>query len=233
MIDQRGLAGIGAPDDGHADRPLGEIFKLDDLVVVELLRLVDGLGHQPPQGIVEIAQALAMLGRDLDRVAQAQRVGFHRAGVALLALALVGDQHHRLVGAAREIGKGAIVRRQAGACIDHEHQGVGKSDRNLGLFLHPRGQRALGALVEARSVDEREFEIAETSLAFPAVAGDAGFVIDQRKLLPDQPIEQRRFSDIGPADNGNREGHKRSVRALRAYPAKVCSGLAIRIRADY
>ena len=29
---------------------------------------------------------------------------------------------------------------------------------------------------------------------------------------PDQPIEQRRFSDIGPADNGNREGHKGSQR---------------------
>ena len=50
-----------------------------------------------------------------------------------------------------------------------------------------------------------EFEIAETPLALAAVAGDAGLVIDQRELLPDQPVEQRRFSDIGPADDGNRE----------------------------
>src|SRR5260370_38496148 len=154
-----------------------------------------------------------MLGRDLDRFAQAQRVSFHRAGIALLALALVGDQYHRLVGAARKIGKGAIVRRQPGARVDHEHQGVGEADRGLGLFLHPRGQRALGALVEARGIDDREFEIAETALSFAAVARDAGLVIHQRKLLSDQPIEQRRFSDIGPADNGNRKGHKRSRRA--------------------
>ena len=105
-----------------------------------------------------------MLGRNLDRLAEAQRVGFHRAGIALLALALVGDQHHRLVGAAREIGKAAIVRRQPGARVDHEHQGIGKRDRGLGLLLHPRGQRALGALVEAGGVDQREFEIAETPL---------------------------------------------------------------------
>jgi len=93
-----------------------------------------------------------------------------------------------------KIGEGAIVRRQPGARVDHEHQRVGKPDRDLGLFLHPRGQRALGAFVEAGGIDEREFEIAEMPLAFPAIAGDAGFVVDQRQLLSDQPVEQRRFS---------------------------------------
>ena len=44
-------------------------------------------------------------------------------------------------------------------------------------------------------------------LALAAVARDAGLVIDQRKLLPDQAVEQRRFADIGPADDGDREGH--------------------------
>ena len=57
-----------------------------------------------------------------------------------------------------------------------------------------------------------EFEIAEPRLALAAVARHAGLVIDQRELLPDQPVEQRRFADIGPADDGNREGHERSVR---------------------
>ena len=214
MIDQRGLAGIGAADDGHAYRPLRQILiGFDDVVIVELLALVRGLRHQGAQRVVEIAEALAVLGRNLDRFAETQRVGFHRAGIALLALALVGDQNHRLVGAAREIGKGAIVRRQPGARVDHEHQGVGEADRGFGLLLHPRGQRALGALVEARGVDHGEFEIAKARRAFAAVAGDAGFVVDQRELLPDQPVEQRRFSDIGPADNGNRKGHKRSRRA--------------------
>ena len=148
-----------------------------------------------------------MLGGNLDGVAEAERVGFHRAHLAMLALALVGDQHHRLVGAAGEIGKGAVVRRQAGAGVDHEHQRVGKADRGFGLLLHPRRQRALGALVEARGIDDGEFEIAEPRLALAAIAGDAGLVIDQRELLSDQPVEQRRLSDIGPADDGNRKGH--------------------------
>jgi hypothetical protein len=121
--------------------------------------------------------------------------------------------------------------------VDHEHQRVGKGNRDFGLFLHPRGQRALGALVEAGGIDEGEFEIAQTPFALAAVAGDAGLVIDQRQLLSDQPIEQRRFSDIGPADNGNRERHKRSVRPWRLFSKKACSGLRTRIcgkiRADY
>jgi hypothetical protein len=81
------------------------------------------------------------------------------------------------------------------------------------LLLHPRGQRPLCARIEARGVDHGEFEIAKARRALPAVAGHAGFVVNQRKLLPDQPIEQRRFSDIGPADNGDRKGHERSRRA--------------------
>ena len=219
MIDQRGLAGIGTADNGDPDRPLREILiGFDDVVIVEFLALLDRLRHQRAQRVVEIAEALAMLGRNLDRIAKPERIGFHRAGIALPALALVGDQNHRLVGAAREIGKGAVVRRQTRARVDHEHQGIGKPDRGLGLLLHPRGQRTLGALVEARGIDDGEFEIAETPLALAAVAGDAGLVIDQRELLSDQPVEQRRFSDIGPADNGNGEGgHQRSVRLTRVF----------------
>ena len=214
MIDQRGLARIGAADNGDPNGPLRRPpILLDHLVIVELFALVDGRGHQRTQRVIEIAQALAMFGRDLDRLAKPQRVSFHRAGIALLALALVGDENHGLVGAAREVGKGAIVRRKPCARVDHKHQGVGEADRRFRLLLHSRGQRALGALVEASSIDDGEFEIAKTRLTFAAVARDTGFVIDERELLPDQPIEQRRFSDIGPADNGNRERHRRSVRA--------------------
>ena len=165
MIDQRGFAGIGAADDGHANRPLRQILVgIDHVIVVEFLRLLDRLRHQHPQRVVEIAEALAVLGGNLDRLAEAQRVGFHRAGFAVLAFAFVRHQHHRLVGAAREIGERTIVRREAGARIDHEHQRVGETDRGFGLLLHPRGQRTLRALVEACGIDDGEFEIAEPRL---------------------------------------------------------------------
>ena len=46
---------------------------------------------------------------------------------------------------------------------------------------------------------------ANAALALAAIAGDAGQVVDQRQLPPDQPVEQRRLADIGPADDGDRE----------------------------
>ena len=88
-------------------------------------------------------------------------------------------------------------------------------------LLHPGGQRSLGALIKTGGIDQGEFEIAETSLAFTPVAGNTGLVIHQRKLLPDQPIEQRGFSDIGPADDCNRKGHERSVRPRARMPQSM------------
>ncbi len=101
-----------------------------------------------------------MLGRNLDRLAETERVGLHGAGFAMLALALVGEQQHRLVGAAGEIGEGAVVRRQSGAGVDHEKQGVRQFDRGFRLLLHARRERTLGALVETCGVDDGKFEVA-------------------------------------------------------------------------
>ena len=80
---------------------------------------------------------------------------------------------------------------------------VGCADRRLGLRPHAGGERALGTLVEAGGIDHGEVEVAEPACAFAAVARHAGRIVDQRELLADQPVEQRRFADIGPADNGD------------------------------
>ena len=66
---------------------------------------------------------------------------------------------------------------------------------------------ALG-LVETGRIDGEAYAAGEMGLALAAIAGDARLVIDKRQLLPNQPVEQRRLADIGPADNGNRKGHK-------------------------
>ena len=112
MIDQRRLAGIGPADDGDADRTRRGLLLRQRLVVLGFIFL-DRLRHQLAQRVIELAHALAVLGRDLDGIAEAEREGLHRAGIAMLAFALVGDQQHRLVGLAGEIGEGAIVGRQA------------------------------------------------------------------------------------------------------------------------
>ena len=50
-------------------------------------------------------------------------------------------------------------------------------------------------------IDDPEIEPEQVRVALSPVTGDAGQVIDQRQLLADQAVEQRRFADIGSADD--------------------------------
>ena len=47
----------------------------------------------------------------------------------------------------------------------------------------------------------------EKTFGFAPVAGDARGVVHQRQPPADQLVEQRRFADIGPADDGDGQGH--------------------------
>ena len=97
----------------------------------------------------------------------------------------------------------AVRAGQAGARVDHEQHGVAIVQRRLGLRAHAAGQRGRVALLQARGVDNGEVEVAEARLALAPVARDAGLVVDQRELAADEPVEQRRLADVGPADDGD------------------------------
>ena len=47
----------------------------------------------------------------------------------------------------------------------------------------------------------------EPRLALAPVAGDAGTVVDERQLPADEPVEERRFADVRPSDDGDRGRH--------------------------
>ncbi len=148
-----------------------------------------------------------MLGGDRDRLAEPERERLQHAGLAVAALALVGDDDGVASGAARQLGEGAVRRRQPGAGVDHEQQDIGFGDGGLGLGPHA-ALEALGlGLFKAGRVDDAEFEMAEPAVALAAVAGDAGAVVDQRQALADEAVEERRLADIRTADNGDGEGH--------------------------
>ena len=165
---------------------------------------------------IEIGEPLAMLGRDRDRIAEAEPIGLDEAGFRRPALALVGDQDRRLAGPAHQIGKGAVGRRRSGARVDQEEHRVGGGDGGLGLRLHAAGEAFGGGLIEAGGVDHREGEIADPRAPFAPVAGDAGAVVHQGETLADQAIEQRRLADVRRADNGDREAHERPKARSRA-----------------
>ena len=69
--------------------------------------------------------------------------------------------------------------------------------------------RALVAFFEPGGVDDGEAQIGEFCVAFAPIARHARRVVDQRQLPTDQPIEQRRFADVRPADDRDFGGHGR------------------------
>ena len=166
-----------------------------------------------------------MLGRERDRIAEAEPEGLVGLQVAGPALGLVGQQDHGLARPAHEVGEVPVVRGHADARVDDEQDRVGISQRLLGLRAHASGQGRRFGLLESGRVDDREAEVAEARLAFAAVARHAGLVVDQRELLADEPVEQRRLADVRPADDGHREVHGHCPLELRySRGSKFLSG---------
>ena len=90
--------------------------------------------------------------------------------------------------------------------VDDEQGDVGPVDGLQG----PHQRVVLGALVDARlaahagGVDEADGPVGGLDDGVDGVAGRARQVVDDRALVADQPVEQRRLAHVGPADDGDR-----------------------------
>lgn len=148
-----------------------------------------------------------MFGRNRQRIAEAEAVGLAQSADPGAAFAFVGQQDHRAAPAAQPVGEMIVHRRDAGAAVDDEQHGSGFLHRRLGLQPHAAGDGLAIGIFQAGRIDGGEFEIAEMCGTLAAVAGDTGRVVDNGQPSSDQAIEQRRFADIRPADNGDLGGH--------------------------
>ncbi len=172
-VDQRRLAGIGTADDGDAHRLGvvigGHVFGVGiDILADQDLALGDEIlvilvGAKGPlmaerldNGVAQIRQALAMLGRNRNGLAQADFPRLKHAGAGIARLGLVGDEHDGLAGAPDDIGKGLVIGEKAGARIDHEENDVGLANGDLGLLAHAALQAFRRRRLEAGRVDHVE-----------------------------------------------------------------------------
>ena len=129
-----------------------------------------------------------------------------RLGEALLAgaaLALVGDHDHLVGALAQPAGEALVERHDARPRVDQEQHGIGAVDRPLGEAAHARLERLAARRLPARGVEQGEGEVAELRRRLAHVAGHARRVVDDGAALADQPVEQGRLADIGPADDGH------------------------------
>jgi len=64
------------------------------------------------------------------------------------------------------------------------------------------------SVLEARRIDQRQVDVADAAGRIAAVARHAGTVVHERELLAGQPVEQGRLAHVGPADDGDAQGHE-------------------------
>ena len=109
-VEQRGLAGVGAADDGDVQR-VGEL--VGDLVLL--------LGEQGHDVIEQVARAMAVQGRKRRGLADAERIELPDVVVlAIGVVELVHQQKDRLVGALEHAGDRFVLFGDAGAAVDHK-----------------------------------------------------------------------------------------------------------------
>ena len=170
--------------------------------LVVFVRIEPGGGRQRfEQRVVKFAEALAVLGGKGDRIAEAEAEGLVGAVAPRHALGLVGDDDDGLSDAPHGRGEMAVGRRDPGACVDDEEDRVAIEKGGLGLSAHAAHERLGIAFLEPRRVDDGEGEVHEPRLALAPVARDAGLIVDESELAPNQPIEQGRLADIRAADD--------------------------------
>src|SRR3546814_4115939 len=60
-----------------------------------------------------------------------------------------------------------------------------------------------------RGIDDAEIEPDQMRVPLAPIARHPRLIVDQRELLADEPVEQRRLADIGPADDrdSGKPGH--------------------------
>jgi hypothetical protein len=129
-------------------------------------------------------------------------MGFGQAVLPRPPFALVGDQDHLGGTLAQPVGEALVERQDTGTGVDQEQHDVGGFDGALSEAAHAGFQHLATHGLPAGRVEQREGEIAELRRRLADIAGDAGLVVDKGVTAPDQPVEHRRFADVGPPDDG-------------------------------
>ena len=224
-VDQRRLAGVRPPDDGDADRPCRRPRLLGLLV-----RLVHGLQPERRQHLgLEIAQALAVLGGDGDRLAEAELERRVETFLAGAPLALVGDEHDGASRRAHQFAKRFVVRSHAFARVDDEQHEIGGGERRFALLAHALGDRAALGLLEPSRIDDRHRIAGKVGFALAPVARQPRHVGDERRALPvsrlnsvDLPTLGRPMMAMtGGVDMEDRPGAISWSGAYRAFAARM------------
>ena len=162
------------------------------------------LGRQRPDDHVEqVAGAPPVRRRDRVGLLPAELVEFGAFELALLVVGLVDDDDDRRRRAAQDAGRLEVGRRQPGRRVDDEQDDVRLGDGQAGLLLDARLDRIVGVELEPAGVDDDEATAVPLGVAVEAVTGRPGAVLDDRRPLAEEPVEEGALADVRSPDDGD------------------------------
>src|SRR5262249_43858627 len=171
------------------------------------------LGTNGAQRLVELRQTLAMFGTDRNRIAETEPIGIKCASLAGAAFAFIGDENDALASLANHVRERTICSGGAGSRVNQKQNGIGLGDRRRCVRLHRSGEALAPGVFQAGGTDHLEGEIAELCVAFTPIPRHSRPIVDEREPAANEPVEQRRFANVRPADDRNGKGHGRGLRA--------------------
>ena len=197
-VEQRGLTGVGAADDGHVQR-IGEL--IGDLVLL--------LGQQGHDVVEQVARAVAMQGRERRGLADAERIELPDAVVfAIGVVELVHQQKDRLVAALEHACDRLVLLGDAGAAIDHKQDDGGFLGGGKGLVADGRGKDVIALeRLDAARVDDGELAAVPIGRVVRAVARDATGLVDDGVRGLGQAVNERGLAHVGASDDGDDRFH--------------------------
>ena len=187
-----------APQDLLADE-LGEHDRLRLVGDVVGLEHELALGQQAAEVLDERVDARALARGDREDVVGDLELGRrleHRDDVGVVdAVDLVDRDDDRHLGSLERAGDEPVAGADALLGVEQEQRGVGVAHLALDARLHALGQRVARAL-DARQVDEHELRVAAHGDAADRAARRLRLVGDDRDLLPDDRVDERRLADV-------------------------------------
>ena len=190
-VQQARLADVRPPEDRHADRLLARLGRT-------------AAGEPRDDRVQQVAGAVAVHGRNGNRVAQPEPVELERLGLAPRLVDLVRDQEDRLAGVAQDRGQLLVAGRDPGPRVEHEEHEVGLGDRAARLLRDLLRQRRRVGDVDAAGVHEQEAPAGPLADDLLAVARHTGRLVDDRLARAGQPVDEGRLADVREADDRDR-----------------------------
>ena len=164
---------------------------------------------------MQIAKAIAMFRTDRHGVAQAQFKGFHGGGGASAPFGLIRNNQHRHAHPPEPSRESAIRGRDAGARIHHKQHEGGATQSGLRTRAHAAGYGIGRRFLKPRCIHQAHVAPGDACGYFLPITRHAWRVMHQSNAPLRQPIEQRGFSDIGPAQNDDDRLHEGAPVSLR------------------